>query len=312
MKRILQAALLAIVAINFSVADAFAAPKERYKPFVLASIGPGELTATLNDVSAKLKAAGFDIVGSYSPYPTATILIITNMAMKRTAAKTEHGGFGAAQRVSVTKHNGQIQVAYTNPYYMAGAYRMEGNLGFAAKALEKALGKKEEYGMSRGMSDSALRDYHYMLGMEYFDDLHYLSRFESHSAALASVEKGLAAGISGITKVYRIDIPGKEEVVFGVAMNGAKGGGEQQDDKYLMSEIDFKDIRSTAHLPYEILVTGIRVHALSARFRIAISFPDLAMMGDHSFMNIMDSPKAIKAALKSATGDVWAKLDKTK
>lgn len=307
MKRLLVAALFALSAISFSLVDADAASSPKYKPFVLASKGSGTLDATVADVSAKLTAAGLDIVGTYSPYPTATILIVTNDAMKALAAKSEKGGFGAAQRVSVTDHMGEIQVAYTNPYYMAGAYRLAGNLEFAAKALEGALGKMEEYGMNGGMTDNALRDYHYMFGMEYFDDPHYLSRFKNYADAIASVEKGLAAGASGITKVYRIDIPGKEETVFGVAMDGTKGAGDQQDDKFLMSEIDFKDIRSTAHLPYELLVTGNRVYALSARFRIAISFPDLAMMGDNSFMNIMESPKAIKAALTKAAGDVWEK-----
>jgi hypothetical protein len=307
MKRILHAALLVMVAISFNLADASAASKPKYKPFVLASSGAGNMAATVADVSAKLKAAGLEIVGTHSPYPTATILVVTNDAMKKAAAKSKHGGFGAAQRVSITDHKGKIQVAYTNPYYMAGAYRMESDLGFAAKTLEKALGKKEEYGMDGGMSVRSLRDYHYMFGMEYFTDPHYLSRFLNHAEALASVEKGLAAGTSGITKVYRIEIPGKDEVLFGIAMNGAKGAGDQQDDTFLMKEIDFKDIRSSAHLPYEMLVTGNRVYALSARFRIAISFPDLSMMGDHSFMNIMDSPNTIKAALISVAGDVWAK-----
>jgi hypothetical protein len=69
-----------------------------------------------------------------------------------------------------------------------------------------------------------------------------------------------------------------------------------------MSEIDFKDVRSTAHLPYDILVTGDEVEALHARFRIAINFPDLSMMGANSFMNIMPSPDAIKATLTKVAG----------
>jgi hypothetical protein len=100
----------------------------------------------------------------------------------------------------------------------------------------------------------------------------------------------------------------KDEVVFGVAMDGSKGGGDQQDDTYLISEIDFKDIRSSAHLPYKMIVPGHRVYALSPRFRIAISFPGLSMMGAHSFMNIMDSPKTIKAALTCVAGGVWEKM----
>ena len=56
--------------------------------------------------------------------------------------------------------------------------------------------------------------------------------------------------------------------------------------------------KSTAHLPYEVLVSGNKVYALYARFRIAINFPDLSMMGANSFMNIMDAPEAIRKALQ--------------
>ena len=70
------------------------------------------------------------------------------------------------------------------------------------------------------------------------------------------------------------------------------------DDKFIMSEIDFRDIKSTAHLPYEVLVSGNKAYALYARFRIAIDFPDLSMMGSNSFMNIMKTPEAIRKALQ--------------
>ncbi len=95
-----------------------------------------------------------------------------------------------------------------------------------------------------------------------------------------------------MTKVYRIDIPGKEEAVFGVAIGRGKGA-----DKYVMDYIDFADLKSTAHLPYEMLVSGNKVYHLYARFRIAISFPDLSMMGSNSFMSIMSAPGAIKDSL---------------
>jgi hypothetical protein len=105
-----------------------------------------------------------------------------------------------------------------------------------------------------------------------------------------------------VTKVYRIDVPEKKEAVFGVAMKGATEADKYMDDKFIMSVIDFKDIRSTAHLPYEMLVSGNKVYALYARFRIAVSFPDLSMMGSNSFMNIMKSPEAIRKALTQAAG----------
>ena len=51
-------------------------------------------------------------------------------------------------------------------------------------------------------------------------------------------------------------------------------------------------------MPYEILVSGKKVFALFARFRIAINFPDLSMMGDHSFFSIMCAPGEIEDALE--------------
>ncbi|MBE9567727.1 MAG: hypothetical protein IMF14_03455, partial [Proteobacteria bacterium] len=114
-------------------------------------------------------------------------------------------------------------------------------------------------------------------------------------------EKGLAAHAGGTTKVYRIDIPGSKQTVFGVAMKGNEEN-KFMDETFIMTEIDFKATRSTAHLPYEILVTGEDIEALHARFRIAMNFPDLSMMGDNSFMNIMPSPDAIEEALAKAAG----------
>jgi hypothetical protein len=129
-----------------------------------------------------------------------------------------------------------------------------------------------------------------------------LAEYGSFEEAAAAVESGLSAGRGGVTKVYRVDVLEKKEALFGVAMKAASDADKYMDDKFIMSEIDFKDLRSTAHLPYDILVSGNKVYALYARFRIATSFPDLSMMGKNSFMNIMKSPEAIRKALTQAAG----------
>jgi hypothetical protein len=276
------------------------ADDEVLKPFVLGSKGPGSVAEKVEAAKTALVGQGFTVVGSYSPYPSATILVVTSDELKANAAKSEHGGFGAMERVSVTKVKDDVQVSYTNPVYMANAYRMKGDLKSVAAKLEAALGRVEEFG-ARGLTASQLRKYHYMFGMEYFDEPSVLAEYDSYEAAVKAVEAGLAAGKFGVTKVYRIDIPGKKETVFGVAMKGGDDN-KYMDDKYIMSEIDFRDIKSTAHLPYEVLVSGNKVYALYARFRIAISFPDLSMMGKNSFMNIMKSPEAIRKALLQTVG----------
>ena len=137
-----------------------------------------------------------------------------------------------------------------------------------------------------------------MMFMPYFDDPFKLAVHKDHQSALAAVEAGLASGKYGVSKVYRIDIPGKEETVFGVSLKALGKEDKEVDEAFVMSEIDFKPLRSTAHLPYEMIVSGQVVYALSPKFRIAINFPDLSMMGDNSFMNIMGTPDAVKNGLE--------------
>ena len=270
----------------------------RLKPFVLASKGAGTIAEKAGQAKTALSTAGFSIVGDYSPYAGAEILIVTNDELKKNAAESEYGGFGAIQRVAITQVKDEIQVSYTNPVYMANAYRMKGDLSSVAAQLASALGNVEEFGSARGMTSSQLRKYHYMFGMEYFNEPSVLAEYPSYEDAVRSVDAKLSANKNGVSKVYRVDIPGKQETVFGVAMRGTADDDKYMDDRFIMSEIDFHDVRATAHLPYEVLVSGNKVYALYARFRIAINFPDLSMMGKHSFMNIMKTPNAIRDVLQ--------------
>lgn len=293
---------IAFVALMALHTPASAAGK--MKPFVLATQGAGSVSASVADATAKLQSAGFEIAGTYSPYKGATVILVTNDELKATAAKTEFGAYGVAQRVSITDVGGQIQVAYTNPTYMASAYRMDGDLAGVSAALGAALGNQGEFGPAEGLTDKELRGYHYAFLMEYFDDPSKLARYDDYASAVASVEASIAKNTAGVTKVARIDVPGKEETYFAVGLSGDLSNNKEKfrTDEFIMSEIDFKDTRSTAHLPYEIVVSGNTVYALYARFRIAINFPDLSMMGDNSFMNIMASPEQIREALTLAAG----------
>lgn len=269
------------------------------KPFVLASKSTGDLTQKVEATKAALTANGFTVAGSYSPYANTTIIAVTNDELRNLAAKSEMGGFGAAQRVAVVKVKDEVQVSYTNPIYLSHAYRMAGEPKDTAAKLQAALGKIEEFG-AKGLTAVQLRKYHYAFGMEYFNEPNEFVKYGSYEEAVKAVEAGLAAGKHGVTKVYRVDVAGKKETLFGVAMKDH--GDKHMDDAYIMSEIDFKDVKSAAHLPYDILVVDNKVYAQYARFRIAISFPDLSMMGANSFMNIMKAPEAIRKALSLTVG----------
>jgi hypothetical protein len=288
--RVLLSALALLATLNAQASDAI------LKPFVLASKGTGTVAEKAEQAKSALTGAGFTVVGNYSPYADAQILIVTSDELKKNAAASEHGGYGAIQRVSVTKAKNEVQVSYTNPVYMAAVYRMNGDLSGTSAALATALGRIEEFG-AKGMTAAQARKYHYMVGMEYFDEPSLLAEYPSYEEAVKAVDAKLANNKNGITKVFRVDVPGKKESVFGAAMKGS-GEAKDMDDRFIMSEIDFRDLKSTAHLPYEVLVSGNKVYALYARFRIAINFPDLSMMGANSFMNIMGSPEAIRKALQ--------------
>lgn len=286
----LLSALPLLVALNAQAAD------DLLKPFVLGSKGAGTVAEKAEQTKSALTGAGFSIVGNYSPYADAQILIVTNDELKKNAAASEHGGFGAIQRIAITKASNDVEVSYTNPVYMANAYRMKGSLKGTASALEKALGKTEEFG-AKGMTAAQTRKYHYMVGMEYFDEPSLLAEYDNYEEAVKSVDAKLTSNKNGVSKVYRVDVPGKKESVFGVAMKGS-GDNKYMDDRFVMSEIDSRDPKSTAHLPYEVLVSDNKVYALYARYRIAINFPDLSMMGQNSFMNIMETPEAVRLVLK--------------
>lgn len=275
---------------------------EEYKPFILASRGAGDMTAKVSEVKDALKGAGFTLVGDYEPYENAHIIIFTNDALKSIAAKSEYGGYAMAQRAAVTKVGNELQVSYINPIYMAHAYRLESDLANTADALAKALGKQEEFGSQKGLSERKLGKYHYTFGMEYFTDPYELASYGSHSEAVKAVEKNLASNKVGVRQIYRLDVPGKEEVIFGVSMQAGADGDKYMDDKFQMGIVDFGELKGTPYLPYEVMVTGNRVVAMNMRFRMAVHYPDLKMMGDNSFMKLMPSPEAIRKALTEAVG----------
>ncbi len=262
-----------------------------YKPYILASQGAGDVAAKVEETRQVLTGAGFTVVGEYAPYADAHIIIVTNDALKKAAAGSTFGGFAAAQRVAVTKVGDNVQLSYTNPSYMANMYRMSSNLDGITDAMVKALGKTQEFGVEKAMKAEDLREYHYMFAMPYFDDQLNLAEYADYQAALTAVEKGLANS-KAVDLVYRVDVTGKDETVYGVAIKEGDGA-----DKTVMAITDQGDLRHTAHLPYEFLVSGNKAYLLHGKFRIAQSFPDLGM---GTFMKISEAPKSIVLTIKAA------------
>ena len=293
---------IAVILLGWSTNTLAGDSDKTHKPFILAGYEDhSSLYRAVDKIKNTLSKNNFEIAGEYSPYKDAHIIVITNSEIKSNAAKSELGAFGAGLRVSLTKEGDKIQVTYTNPAYQSHAYRMKGDMAGVRASLEKALGFTAEYGPEDGLTEKELRDYQYKWLMPYFKDTVDLVEYGSQKEALDKVNAIFKKNKTGVTKVYEITLPGKEETVIGVAMSG-KNGNDCSGDQYIMSRIDFKELKSTGHLPYEIVVSEGKIYALPAEFRIAISFPDLSMMGSNSFASIMCAPDSIKAALAAAVG----------
>jgi len=296
--------LLLLLLVTFKVvAD------DQVKPFVLASSPGNNFDQALEKSRLKLDAAGFEILGEYSPYPKASIIVFTNPHLKDLATHSKRGGYGGVLRLAVTELDSGVQVTYTNPLYWSNAYRLSDNLQSVSDILAATFKAQQQFGSGKEiLSEADMREYHYTFMMEYFDDPSLLAYYDDHQSAVDEVEKHLAASAGNTRKIYRLDLgadtKGKQMTLFGVALEG-EDAEDCSSDAYIMGQIDKTSPRHTAHLPYELLVYGDHVEALYARFRIAISWPHLPMMTSDTgatFFSIMCAPGAIENALILAAG----------
>ena len=280
------------------------AAETTYQPFILASINDDTLAARAGATAAALENAGFTVAGRYQPLPNAIVIVATSPELQAFAAQTERGGYAAAQRIGIAERDGKTEVSFVNPLYIQHAYRLQADMQPVHDRLTAALGIVKAFGSEKGLSAKKLAKYHYMVAMQRFDDPSELGTFPSHEAALQAVEQGLAREGDALTQIYRIDIPGKQQAVFGVGMKAAGQSEDERDidEAFQLSVVDFEGHSKVAYFPYEILVNGNEVEALHMRFRMAVHFPDLSMMGEHGFTQLMSSPGATEDAFEAMLG----------
>jgi hypothetical protein len=287
-------AVAVIVVLSSVFTHSAGAADQALKPYLLGYRGPGTIDAKLPEVKAALEQKGFQVAGEYAPAKGSHVLVLTSDALKAAAAASSFGAYGAVVRVSLTDTGKELQVASTNPRYFAAAYRMKSALDDVAAAVEQAIGKTADFGSREGITAAKLRKYHYMMMMPYFDDPVELAEFKSQDEAIAAVEANLASRKGGSSKVYRVDVPGKKQSVFGVAITEGEGA-----DGAIMKIIDIDELKHTPHLPYDLVVSDGKVFMLHGKFRIALDFPDLTM---GTFMKISGAPSAIEERLKAVAG----------
>lgn len=299
--RLIQRLRLGLAAGVALLAAAFGTPAwaESLQPYVLGSRGATPFAEAAETARNRLKEVGFEIVGEYTPYPGALVIAVSSPALREAAAKDRFGGFAAAWHVGITQVGGEVQTSYLNPGYLAAAYRITADLGPIAAQLRDALGAELLHGTAKGRTAAELASYRYMMGMERFDDFYRLGRHKDHATAVATVERRLKEGVGGAGFVYRVDIPGKEQVLFGVSRANVKD--RNANDKHIMADTVEQafEIKTTPYLPYQMLVDGNEVIAHHMRFRMAVWHPDLTMM---TFGKLMASPGAIERLLRDVAG----------
>ncbi len=252
-----------------------------------ARLPAAELPAQMAAVEQKLQAAGFTVLGRHLPKGLggSGTLVVTDAGLLDAIGKVGGSAITAAVlRVGVQADG---SVSYTNPEYwqrafVRGKYGQVQGAGKAAQSrLVQALGEGQPFGGDVEADD--LASYRYMFGMERFDASSELVSHASFDEALATVRANLAKGTADTAKVYEVVMPERRIAVFGVAMNNAENG-----EGWWVRKIEGS--AHVAALPYELFIVDNKVYALYARFRIALSWPELGM---GQFMGIFSAPHVI-------------------
>jgi len=254
-------------------------------------------------VQKALNSEGITVLGTYRPGENSQAWVLAFTSPELITAVKKLGGlagFGAALHGAIVREDGTTNFTYQNPEYWLNAYfqknypQMAGLVVALEKRLEAALenlggSKASFFGSEEGLTTDKLRHYHYMFGMEYFEDAVELADFPSYQTAIAQIDRNLNSADQSISLVFSLEIPEQETKLYGIALKGPTGEG------YFLPIIDSQVPHHYAAWPYELLVTGNKAVMLHGRFRIALSYPDLTMM---TFGKIMSTPSDIESLLK--------------
>ncbi|MEA3288466.1 MAG: hypothetical protein U9Q77_13990 [Candidatus Marinimicrobia bacterium] len=275
------------------------------KPYTLGAQSSESFDVVKDKTRASLQTAGFSLLGEYQPAQDETrwVFVINSPGLIE-AVQSVGGltGFASALRVALTLEDGMVNVSYTNPIYLGNAYFQKAypevahHFLAADKSLVTAMAdlgtiSGEVFGVEKGLTVKDIRHYHYMFGMEYFEDVVELNEFSSFSVGKSIIESKLSRG--GNTKlIYAYEVPGKDLKLYGIALSGSTG------EEQFLPIIDISTPKHTAFLPYEILLMGNTAVMMHGRYRIALSFPDLTMT---TFSKIMSTPGNIEDLMRSVT-----------
>ena len=276
-----------------------AAPIETYYSLgsLESSIDEAEKT-----VRQALESGGFEVIGSYSPAgdeSLRSIVFTSDELISALSRLKPERMLAAALKVGLKENAGKIDVSIINPEFLFRAYtqkefsKAENTLMETHRKVLAALGPGKGFSKPRpfgggGLDSEKLYKYHYMFGMEYFEDMVVLNdKAKSFEEQVRKIEKNLDAKTGGAAKVYSIKPEGLKVAVYGVALTDPETG-----------EPHFLPIIGTDHvaaMPYELIVIGDKALMLHGRYRIAIHWPALTM---GTFGKIISTPGNIKETMR--------------
>jgi hypothetical protein len=300
MKRLVMATIVALFAVPHT---ASAAPIQPY-------LDLGTVTGSVDEAEALVKATlvggGFTILGAYAPAadPTLRAVAYTSEALVETLASLPpKRGFAGGLKVGLKREGSAVRVTMTDPDLIFRAY-LQNDYAAVADTLT-AVGRRavalfsaangftgEATPMGGGALDTDdVAGYHYMFGMEYFEDQVKLTGGRDHDALVATVEKRLADGAAGARKVFALTYPrsdGHRATLFGVALADGKKG-----EPFFLPIIGIDHV---AAMPYELLVVDGEAFTLHGRYRIALHWPALTM---GTFSKIISTPGDVAETMKA-------------
>jgi hypothetical protein len=287
MKRLFVGIALFVVALSASALQPYTTGTK---------VDGGDLKAAIAAVEQKLGAAGFTVIGEYTPKGLSQYasIVVTDEGLSQALAAIGGSAVVAMPiRVGV-KADGTV--SYVNLEYWDQAYlrkdyaKAEAAVKAASAKLAQALGAGQPFGGDVKAED--LPSYHYMFGMERFDsDNSLLAEHKSFDEAVKTIRDNLAKGVKGTGKVYELVLPDKKLAVFGVSTSDPEYG-----EGWWVNKIGPDHI---AALPWEVFVVDGKVYALFGRYRTALAWPSLGM---GQFMGISSHPAKTREMLAAVAG----------
>lgn len=221
------------------------------------------MSSSITDIESKLRENAFHILAT-----TNNVITITNAELQATNT------YLATLHVYVGAANVKVQ----NPAYFGRAYLEEkykkGQFKRTIQSLEKALGELKA--SPEKLDEKDIPDYHFMMGMPYFDEPITVSR---------------------ASKIYE-KVAGNKDISYSLTLpNGSILVGHKLSSNTNAFLKILGETKNSQILPYEALVFSNQVKIMNPKFYLALSLPQLTMK---QFMQISDIPNKIEIDISYA------------